>query len=68
MDEVSTEFLAYIIGIIILIIFYIIKLPRIGANEPPLVPYTIPILGHTYNYFFNARNFFKKCKEQKFIE
>ncbi|CAB4381612.1 unnamed protein product [Rhizophagus irregularis] len=64
MDEVSTEFLAYIIGIIILIIFYIIKLPRIGANEPPLVPYTIPILGHTYNYFFNARNFFKKCKEQ----
>lgn len=31
MYEVSSAFLTYIIGIIILIIFYIIKLPRIGA-------------------------------------
>ncbi|EXX70005.1 cytochrome P450 [Rhizophagus irregularis] len=60
----TSVFQTYIVGIIILIIFYIIKRPRIAANEPPLVPYTIPILGHTYNYLFNTQKFLKECKEQ----
>ncbi|RGB42164.1 cytochrome P450 [Rhizophagus diaphanus] len=50
--------------VIFIIILYIINRPRLGKNEPPLVPYTIPILGHTYDYLFNTKNFIKKCKEQ----
>ncbi|CAI2171856.1 14214_t:CDS:10 [Funneliformis geosporum] len=38
--------------------------PRIGINEPPLVPYTIPILGHTFNYLIHTKSFLKACKEQ----
>ncbi|CAG8473313.1 11447_t:CDS:10 [Rhizophagus irregularis] len=52
------------IFVIFMIILYIIKRPRIGKNEPPFVPYTIPILGHTYNYLFNPKKFIKECKEQ----
>ncbi|RIA94744.1 cytochrome P450 [Glomus cerebriforme] len=63
--EDHSMFQTYIIGFIFLIIFYyIIKRPRIGANEPPLVPYTIPILGHTYDYLFHTKKLIKKCKEQ----
>ncbi|GBB90919.1 hypothetical protein RclHR1_01800004 [Rhizophagus clarus] len=47
-----------------MIVLYIIRRPRIGKNEPPLVPYTIPILGHTFNYLFNIRKFIKECKKQ----
>uniref|UniRef100_A0A1D1Z571 Ent-kaurene oxidase n=1 Tax=Anthurium amnicola TaxID=1678845 RepID=A0A1D1Z571_9ARAE len=57
-------FQTYIIGIIFLIIFYIMKRPRIGANEPPFVPYTIPVIGHTYDYLFNTKKFIKECKEK----
>jgi hypothetical protein len=28
------------------------------------VPFTIPILGHTFNYLFNPKNFIKQYKEQ----
>ncbi|CAG8808979.1 20496_t:CDS:10, partial [Gigaspora margarita] len=37
--------------------------PRIGANEPPLVPYRFPIIGHTYSFSHDTGNFLKKCKE-----
>ncbi|GBB90917.1 hypothetical protein RclHR1_01800002 [Rhizophagus clarus] len=60
MIEVSI-FQIYVVFIIIL---YIIRRPRIGKDEPPLVPYTIPILGHTFNYIFNTKKFIKECKEQ----
>ncbi|CAB4492416.1 cytochrome P450 [Rhizophagus irregularis] len=50
--------------VIFVIILYIVRRPRIGKNEPPLVPYTIPILGHTYDYLFNTKKFIKECKEQ----
>ncbi|CAG8629323.1 15970_t:CDS:2, partial [Dentiscutata heterogama] len=33
-------------------------------NEPPLVPYRIPIIGHAYSFLFDAENFLKKCKEK----
>ncbi|CAG8553451.1 15697_t:CDS:2, partial [Dentiscutata heterogama] len=36
--------------------------PRLGVNEPPLVPYRLPIIGHTYSYIFDTENLFKKCK------
>src|SRR5438309_612533 len=76
------------IGIIFVIIFCIVKHPRVGPvsklikhefyksffktffaslilqNEPPLVPFTIPILGHTFHYLFDSKNFIQKCKEQ----
>ncbi|GES85599.1 cytochrome P450 [Rhizophagus clarus] len=49
---------------IFLIILLIIKRPRVAENEPPLVPYTIPIIGHTFSYFFNAKKFIKECREE----
>ncbi|CAG8624540.1 15121_t:CDS:10 [Cetraspora pellucida] len=45
-------------------IFNLIKRPRIGANEPPLVPYRYPIIGHTYEYMFDTEDFLQKCREQ----
>ncbi|PKC61212.1 cytochrome P450 [Rhizophagus irregularis] len=61
MIEVSSTFQLFVVFMIIL---YIIKRPRIGKNEPPFVPYTIPILGHTYDYLFNTKKFLKECKEK----
>ncbi|CAG8476605.1 20467_t:CDS:10 [Gigaspora margarita] len=45
-------------------IFHLIKRPRIGLNEPPLVPYRYPIIGHTYRLLYDAENFLKECKEK----
>ncbi|CAG8769229.1 44761_t:CDS:2, partial [Gigaspora margarita] len=45
-------------------IFHLIKRPRIGENEPPLVPYQFPIIGHTYYFLYDAENFLKECKEK----
>ncbi|CAG8588925.1 5808_t:CDS:2, partial [Gigaspora margarita] len=33
-------------------------------NEPPLVPYQIPIIGHTYSFLFDAEIFLQKCREK----
>ncbi|KAF0479480.1 cytochrome P450 [Gigaspora margarita] len=45
-------------------IFHLIKRPHIGENEPPLVPYQFPIIGHTYYFLYDAENFLKECKEK----
>ncbi|CAG8440909.1 10162_t:CDS:10 [Cetraspora pellucida] len=45
-------------------IFHLIKRPRIGVNEPPLVQYRFPIIGHTYYYLYDSENFLKKCREK----
>ncbi|GBB89407.1 hypothetical protein RclHR1_16090004 [Rhizophagus clarus] len=31
---------------------------------PPLVRYKYPIIGHTYDYYTNSEEFFKKCREE----
>ncbi|PKY60299.1 cytochrome P450, partial [Rhizophagus irregularis] len=31
---------------------------------PPLVRYKIPIIGHTYSYTFNSKEFLKQCKKE----
>ncbi|RIB29872.1 cytochrome P450 [Gigaspora rosea] len=33
-------------------------------NEPPIVPYAFPFIGHTIDYFTNTENFIKKCHKQ----
>ncbi|RHZ44590.1 hypothetical protein Glove_718g34 [Diversispora epigaea] len=43
---------------------YWIKKPRLGKNEPPLIPYKIPIIGHTLDYLFNAENFLAECRQK----
>ncbi|RHZ60191.1 hypothetical protein Glove_357g5 [Diversispora epigaea] len=51
----------------VLIAFYVIywiKKPRLSKNEPPMVPYKIPIIGHTIDYLFNAENFLAECKKK----
>ncbi|CAG8691335.1 374_t:CDS:10 [Gigaspora margarita] len=45
-------------------IFHLIKRPRLGLNEPPLVPYRYPIIGHTYCLLNDSENFLKECKEK----
>ncbi|RIB30415.1 cytochrome P450 [Gigaspora rosea] len=36
----------------------------LSKNEPPLVPYKFPIIGHTYNFLHDAENLLKECKEK----
>ncbi|RIA99994.1 hypothetical protein C2G38_2256939 [Gigaspora rosea] len=50
--------------LLIIFILHLIKRPRIGVNEPPLVPYRIPIIGHTYDFLNNSKTFLKKCREK----
>ncbi|RHZ70082.1 hypothetical protein Glove_275g82 [Diversispora epigaea] len=45
-------------------IIYWIKKPRISKNEPPMVPYKFPIIGHTLDYLFNAENFLAECRQK----
>ncbi|RIB03931.1 cytochrome P450 [Gigaspora rosea] len=45
-------------------IFHLIKRPRIGLNEPPLVPYKYPIIGYTYSLLNDSEKFLKECKEK----
>ncbi|CAI2188872.1 11784_t:CDS:2, partial [Funneliformis geosporum] len=33
-------------------------------NEPPLVPYKYPIIGHTFEYYKDVLGFLKKCHEE----
>ncbi|CAG8676493.1 4961_t:CDS:2, partial [Dentiscutata heterogama] len=33
-------------------------------NEPPLVPYSFPIIGHTIEYFTNTESLIKRCHKQ----
>ncbi|CAG8586426.1 11555_t:CDS:10 [Diversispora eburnea] len=41
-------------------VIYWIGSPRLSKNEPPMVPYKIPIIGHTLDYLFNAENFMEE--------
>ncbi|RHZ73199.1 hypothetical protein Glove_232g78 [Diversispora epigaea] len=41
-----------------------IKNSRIKKNEPPMVPYKFPIIGHTLDYLFNVENFLAECKQK----
>ncbi|CAG8519409.1 1762_t:CDS:10 [Diversispora eburnea] len=38
--------------------------PAYVWNEPPMVPYKIPIIGHTLDYLFNVDNFLAECKQK----
>ncbi|RHZ44597.1 hypothetical protein Glove_718g33 [Diversispora epigaea] len=43
---------------------YLIKKPRLSKNEPPMVPYKYPIIGHTVDYALNADNFLVECRQK----
>ncbi|CAG8468068.1 10533_t:CDS:10 [Diversispora eburnea] len=45
-------------------VIYWIKKPRLSKNEPPMVPYKIPIIGHTLDYLLNAENFLAECRQK----
>ncbi|RHZ54931.1 hypothetical protein Glove_421g63 [Diversispora epigaea] len=45
-------------------VVYWIKKPRISKNEPPMVPYKFPIIGHTLDYLFNAEKFLAECRQK----
>jgi hypothetical protein len=55
-----------ILGIIIF--FISSKLLRqnqnLKLNEPPLIPYKYPIIGHTFDYYRNTEKFINKCREE----
>ncbi|GET01140.1 cytochrome P450 [Rhizophagus clarus] len=53
-----------ILASIILIAVYVLKRQRESKlNLAPLVPYNIPILGHTLSYMINCKNFIRQCRE-----
>ncbi|RHZ80795.1 hypothetical protein Glove_132g16 [Diversispora epigaea] len=52
-----------VIGFIVVYAILWIKKPRLSKNEPPMVPYKIPIIGHTIDFVFNADTFFSKCRK-----
>ncbi|RHZ46133.1 hypothetical protein Glove_633g2 [Diversispora epigaea] len=45
-------------------VIYWIKSPKLSKNEPPMVPYKFPIIGHTLDYLYNAENFFAECRQK----
>jgi hypothetical protein len=50
---------------------YIFKLNQTNIslqNEPPLVPYKYPIIGHTFEYYKDVPGFLKKCHEEVHIK
>ncbi|CAG8438908.1 18939_t:CDS:10 [Rhizophagus irregularis] len=53
-----------LITILIGFVSYIIILRRIPPNEPPLVPYKYPIIGHTFEYYKDVPGFLKKCRDE----
>ncbi|GES74479.1 cytochrome P450 [Rhizophagus clarus] len=58
---------AIILGSILLVLLYILKRARVRdtrLNMPPIPRYKIPIIGHTYSYFFNSEEFLKQCKKE----
>ncbi|CAG8556243.1 11564_t:CDS:2 [Diversispora eburnea] len=55
---------AFVWALITTYAIYWIKNSRLSKNEPPMVPYKIPIIGHTLNYLFNAKNFMAECRQK----
>ncbi|RHZ80793.1 hypothetical protein Glove_132g14 [Diversispora epigaea] len=53
----------FVVGFIVVYVIHWIKKPRLSENEPPMVPYKIPIIGHTIDFVFNADTFFSKCRK-----
>ncbi|RHZ70119.1 hypothetical protein Glove_275g13 [Diversispora epigaea] len=45
-------------------VIYWIKNLKTNKNEPPMVPYKFPIIGHTLDYLFNAENFLAECRQK----
>ncbi|GBC03693.1 hypothetical protein RclHR1_05270002 [Rhizophagus clarus] len=39
-------------------------LRKSSLNEPPLVPYKYPLIGHTFEYYKDVPGFLKKCQEE----
>ncbi|RIA90705.1 cytochrome P450 [Glomus cerebriforme] len=54
-----------VVGLCVLAIFYIIKRVRNRKyNEPPLVYYKYPIIGHTWEYCADVDKFLSKCRQE----
>jgi hypothetical protein len=37
---------------------------NLKLNEPPLIPYKYPIIGHTFDYYKDTEKFVNKCREE----
>ncbi|CAG8468734.1 1517_t:CDS:10 [Diversispora eburnea] len=55
---------AFVWAFITAYVIYSIINRRLSKNDPPMVPYKIPIIGHTIDYLFNAENFFAECRQK----
>ncbi|RIA86176.1 cytochrome P450 [Glomus cerebriforme] len=56
----------HIFGLGLIVIFIGLRglLQQKSLNEPPLVPYKYPIIGHTFEYYKDVPGFLKKCHEE----
>ncbi|KAG9284938.1 hypothetical protein G9A89_006316 [Geosiphon pyriformis] len=52
-----------LITILALTIYYLRK-PKYNLNEPPLVPYKYPLIGHTYEIRDDCEGFLRRCREK----
>ncbi|GBB93896.1 hypothetical protein RclHR1_02250006 [Rhizophagus clarus] len=57
----SDTYVQLALGSLILLISFILFRKGNHLEEPPLVPYKYPIIGHTIDYFKDNKNFIKKC-------
>ncbi|RHZ70081.1 hypothetical protein Glove_275g83 [Diversispora epigaea] len=55
---------AFVWAFVTTYVIYWIKNLRISRNEPPMVPYKFPIIGHTLDYLFNADKFLAECRQK----
>src|ERR1051325_11235146 len=53
-----------ILGIIFFISSKLLQREDSKINEPPLVPYKYPIIGHTFDYYRNTEEFINKCTKE----
>ncbi|RIA86175.1 cytochrome P450 [Glomus cerebriforme] len=56
---------AFGLGLIFVISIILLRQKnRVQLNEPPLVPYKYPLIGHTFEYYKDVPGFLKKCREE----
>ncbi|CAG8500148.1 9662_t:CDS:10 [Paraglomus brasilianum] len=59
---ISPEVFVLCLGAFIAVFVYWSRRPKL--NEPPLVPYKYPLIGHTLEYLRDSEGLLKRCHEQ----
>ncbi|KAG9304098.1 hypothetical protein G9A89_006008 [Geosiphon pyriformis] len=55
---------SFVLVTILAFTFYYLRKPKYNLNEPPLVPYKYPFIGHTYEIRNDCEGFLRRCREK----